>query len=43
MRGYIKSDEFVTPVLRAFRLLEQLRKCIRYLRYSLQTEKAYLY
>ena len=32
-----------TPALRSTRLLDQLRERIRYLHYSLQTEKAYLY
>lgn len=32
-----------TPVLRSARLLGQLRERIRYLHYSLNTEKAYLH
>lgn len=32
-----------TPVLRSTRLLDQLRERIRYLHYSLNTEKAYLH
>jgi len=32
-----------TPALRSTRLLDQLRERIRYLHYSPQTEKAYLY
>lgn len=32
-----------TPALRSIRLLDQVRERIRYLHYSLQTEKAYLY
>ena len=32
-----------TPVLRSTRLLDQVRERIRYLHYSLSTEKAYLY
>ena len=32
-----------TPVLRSVRLLDQLRERIRYLHYSLSTEKAYVY
>ncbi len=32
-----------TPVLRPTRLLDQVRKLVRYLHYSLSTEKAYLY
>ena len=32
-----------TPVLRSIRLLDQVRKRIGYLHYSLNTEKAYLY
>ena len=43
MYGYIESDKVATPVLRSVRLLDQLRERIRYLHYSLQTEKAYLY
>jgi hypothetical protein len=43
MRGYIESGKFVTHVLRAVRLLDQLRKRIPYLDLSLPTEKAYLY
>lgn len=41
--GHIGSGKFVAHLLRAVRLFDQLRKRIRYLRYSLQTEKAYLY
>ncbi len=43
MYRYIESDKVDTPVLRSVRLLDQLRERIRYLHYSLQTEKAYLY
>lgn len=43
MYRYIESGEVVAPVLRSVRLLDQLRERIRYLHYSLQTEKAYLY
>lgn len=43
MYRYIDSDKVATPVLRSVRLLDQLREHIRYLHYSLQTEKAYLY
>lgn len=32
-----------TPPLQSTRLLEQLRERIRYMHYSLSTEKAYLY
>ena len=32
-----------TPVLRSTRLLDQVRERIRYLHYSLSTEKAYLH
>ena len=32
-----------TPVLRSTRLLDQVRERVRYLHYSLSTEKAYLY
>ena len=43
MCRYIESDKVAAPVLRSVRLLDQLRERIRYLHYSLQTEKAYLY
>ena len=43
MYRYIESDKVAAPVLRSARLLDQLRERIRYLHYSLQTEKAYLY
>ena len=33
----------VTPPLQSVRLLDQVRERIRYLHYSLKTEKAYLY
>ena len=39
---HIESDKVAAPVLRTVRLLDQLRARIRYLHYSLQTEKAYL-
>jgi hypothetical protein len=32
-----------TPLLRSTRLLDQVRERIRYMHYSLKTEKAYLY
>ena len=43
MYSYIESNKVAAPVLRSIRLLDQLRERIRYLHYSLQTEKAYLY
>jgi len=43
MYSYIASDKAATPVLRSVRLLDQLRERIRYLHYSLSTEKTYLY
>jgi hypothetical protein len=43
MYSYIESDKVAAPVLRSVRLLDQLRERIRYLHYSLQTEKACLY
>jgi uncharacterized protein YfbU (UPF0304 family) len=43
MYSYIKSDKVDVPVLRSVRLLNELRGRIRYLNYSIQTEKAYLY
>lgn len=33
----------VTPLLQSTRLLDQVRERVRYLHYSLKTEKAYLY
>jgi hypothetical protein len=41
--GHIESGKFIAHLLRAARLRAQLRERIRNLRYSLQTEKAYLY
>ncbi len=32
-----------SPVLRSTRLLDQLRECLRYRHYSLNTEKSYVY
>ena len=43
MDKYIESDKVAAPVLRAVRLLDQLRERIRYLHYILQTGKGYLY
>ncbi len=43
MYTYIESDNVAAPVLHSVRLLDQLRERIRYLHYSLPTEKAYLY
>ena len=43
MHRYIESDKVATPVFRSARLLDQLRERIRYLHYSLQTKKGYLY
>jgi len=40
---HIESDKVAAPVLRSVRLLDQLRERIRYLHYSIQTEKACLY
>lgn len=43
MNRYTRSKEVTAPALRSTRLLDQVRERIRYLHYSLQTEKAYLY
>lgn len=43
MNRYIGSDKVPAPALQSTRLLDQIRERIRYLHYSLQTEKAYLY
>lgn len=43
MYRYNKSEKFARPPLASKRLLDQVRERIRYLHYSLKTEKAYLY
>lgn len=44
MHRYNRSDKVAAaPPLVAKRLLDQVRERIRYLHYSLKTEKAYLY
>ena len=43
MNRYNTSDKPAAPPLVSKRLLDQVRERIRYLHYSLQTEKAYLY
>jgi len=43
MSRYTKSDKVTAPPLQSTRILDQLRERIRYLNYSLQTDKAYLY
>ncbi len=43
MNRYIEFDKVAAPALKSSRILDQLRERIRYLHYSLQTEKAYLY
>ncbi len=43
MYRYNRSDEVAAPPLASKRLLDQVRERIRYLHYSLKTEKAYLY
>ena len=43
MYRHNKSDKVVKPALTSTRLLDQVRERIRYLHYSLKTEKAYLY
>ncbi len=42
MYRYIESHKVAAPVLRSVGLLDQLRERIRYLHYSLQTEKSCL-
>ena len=43
MNRYNKTEKVAAPALQSIRLLDQVRERIRYLHYSLQTEKAYLY
>lgn len=43
MNRYNKSHKDAVPELQSTRLLDQVRERIRYLHYSLQTEKAYLH
>lgn len=43
MNRYNGSDKVAGPPLQSTRLLDQVRERIRYLHYSLKTEKAYLY
>ena len=43
MNRYSRSDKVAAPPLVSKRLLDQVRERIRYLHYSLKTEKAYLY
>lgn len=43
MYRYNKSEKVAGPPLASKRLLDQVRERIRYLHYSLKTEKAYLY
>ena len=43
MNRYNETRKVAAPVFLATRLLDQVRERIRYLHYSLQTEKAYLY
>ncbi|MFM2075295.1 MAG: hypothetical protein RJB34_1600 [Pseudomonadota bacterium] len=43
MYRYNKSEKVAAPPLVSKRLLDQVRERIRYLHYSLKTEKAYLY
>ena len=43
MNRYNRSDKPAAPPLVSKRLLDQVRERIRYLHYSLKTEKAYLY
>jgi integron integrase len=43
MNRYIENPKVGIPVFHSTRVLDQLRERIRYLHYSLQTEKAYVY
>ncbi len=43
MNRYIGSTKVAAPAFQSTRLLDQLRERVRYLHYSLSTEKAYLY
>ncbi len=43
MYRYTDSAKVAVPVLQSTRLLDQLREQVRYLHYSLKTEKAYVY
>lgn len=43
MNRYIENQKVAAPVFRSMRLLDQVRERVRYLHYSLQTEKAYVY
>jgi hypothetical protein len=43
MHRYNEFEKVAAPPLASKRLLDQVRERIRYLHYSLKTEKAYLY
>ncbi len=43
MNRYIEIQQVGVPVFQSTRIIDQLRERIRYLHYSLQTEKAYVY
>ncbi len=43
MHSYNKPAKVAAPALQSIRLLDQVRERVRYLHYSLQTEKVYLY
>jgi hypothetical protein len=43
MSRHTKSEKVAVPPLQSTRTLDQLRERIRFLHYSLETEKAYLY
>ena len=43
INSYIEKANVGAPVFHSTRVLDQLRERIRYLHYSLQTEKAYVY
>lgn len=39
----MKTDTSALPLLKAVKVLDRLRERVRYLRYSLRTERAYVY
>ena len=43
MNRYNTNEKVAAPALQSIRLMDQVRERIRYLHYSLQTEKVYLY
>ena len=43
MYSHNRNEKVAAPALQSIRLLDQVRERVRYLHYSLQTEKVYLY